>query len=129
MVPDILIKILLVSVLFVSFMLHGVFDEKIYYTTYKVPDHLKSTYNKDTFRFKESNINFLIVSILSTFISGYVLYTNKVNKVLFKTYDKFILGILYTIGKYTNENSMKYICFITKTIAKSVKSLSSIFLI
>ena len=44
---------------------------------------------------------------------------------LFSVQDKIILASLYTIGKYSCENSYQYLDYITKTIAKSAKSLMS----
>ncbi len=113
----ILKKISLIVILNLSFFIHSIFDEKVYYGTYEIEGKIV--------KFKEFNINLLMISILSVIVSSIFVISNSAHKKLFSYKDKIILGSLYSIGKICNENSMGYVDFITKTIAKSVKSLSS----
>lgn len=110
-------KISLIVILNLSFFIHSIFDEKVYYGTYEIEGK--------KVKFKEFNINLLMISIFSVLVSSIFVISNSAHKKLFDYKDKLILGSIYSIGKLTNEYSMGYVDFITKTIAKSVKSLSS----
>lgn len=132
----IIVKILLVGFLFVCFSFQGLSDEKIYSSVYEVPSSVnsllkvnKSTIDLDNkklkFKYKEPNINLFLISLLSVIISGSIIYSRNMKSKLFSIKDKMILASLYTIGKYSCENSYQYMDYITKTIAKSAKSLMS----
>lgn len=132
----IIVKILLVGFLFVCFSFQGLSDEKIYSSIYEVPSSVnsllkvnKSTIDLDNkklkFKYKEPNINLFLISLLSVIISGSIIYSRNMKSKLFSIKDKMILASLYTIGKYSCENSYQYMDYITKTIAKSAKSLMS----
>lgn len=121
----IIMKILFVTILYIAFTIQGLFEETVYGKKYTNPDN-----ENETFRFSEPNLNFFSIAIISVIISGTIIYMNKFKKSLFSFHDNVIMGVLYTLGKMSTENSLKYLDFISKTIAKSVKSLSSkIFLI
>lgn len=117
---DIIIKFLLVSSLFLFFSIQGIYEETIYGNEYisEFSDEMKIK-----FRYREPNINLLLISLASVIISGIIIFSKRMNKVLFSFKDKFILGFLYTAGKYSSENSYKYIDYISKQISKSMKCL------
>ena len=122
----ILTNIICISILYISFTIQGIYEEKIYSSKYTFTYINKNQEMRiKEFKFKEPNLNFVIISVLSVVISGIIILSKRMDKKLFSFKDKMILGVLYTVGKYCNENSLKYLDFISKTIAKSCKSLSS----
>jgi hypothetical protein len=120
---DIIVKIFFISMLYISFTIQGVFEEKVYGKVYTVKNQ---TYLEEVkFRFTETNLNYFTVAFVSVLISGIIILSKKLKHKLFSVKDKVILGSLYTISKMSSENSMMFLDFISKTIGKSVKSLSS----
>lgn len=115
----IITKIFLIALLYISFSIQGLFEEKLYGKIYSLPD------STGTFKFQEANLNYFSVSVLSVILSGFIIMKNRTKTTLYSGKDKIIMGGLYTIGKMANEHSMRYLDFISKTIAKSIKSLSS----
>ena len=115
----ILTKITLVGFLFLCFSFQGIYEEKVYGSEYtSLANGLETK-----FRYREPNINLFLISLLSIIISGAMIFSQKMNKKLFSFKDKFILGFLYTLGKYSSENSYNYIDYISKQISKSLKCL------
>lgn len=119
MIP-VLTKISLVGLLFLCFSFQGISDEKIYGTEYTATN---ASGEEVKFRYKEPMLNVYVVSLLSVLISGSILMMINLKNQLLSFKDKLILGVLYSIGKYSCESSFKYVDYITKTIAKSSKSL------
>lgn len=118
---DVVIRILLVSFLFISFSVQGIFEETVYGTEYNsFADDKESK-----FRFTEPNLNFYTIAVISLIVSGIMIMSKQMKTKLFSFKDKFILGFLYTLGKYGSENSYNYLDYITKNIAKSCKTLTS----
>lgn len=124
---EIIVKIFFIIMLYVSFTIQGVFEEKVYGKIYSVKN--QNYLEEVKFRFTETNLNYFTVAVVSVLISGVIILSKKLKHKLFSIKDKVILGSLYTISKMSSENSMIFLDFISKTIGKSVKSLSSKLLI
>ena len=109
----------------------GLFNEKLTKTQYEYKDNDN---NIKAFRFKYPSISLCTLSILSFSISSYML--SKMKKAIYKgeiispisLHDKSIIGVLYTISTFTAQFALIYLDFIVKTIGKSCKSASIMFI-
>ena len=120
---EIIVRVFFISMLYISFTIQGLFEEKVYGKVYTIKNqpHLEEV----KFRFTETNLNYFTVAFVSVLISGVIILSTNIKHKLFSIKDKVVLGSLYTISKVSSENSMIFLDFISKTIGKSIKSLSS----
>jgi hypothetical protein len=124
-------KLTYIILIYVFYLFGGLFNEKLTKSTYEYTD---IDNNVKTFKFKYPLIILCSLSSFSLIISSYM--SQKMKYKLFKNsnispvsfYDKSIIGILHTISTFTSQLSLLYIDFIVKTIGKSCKSASIMFL-
>ena len=124
-------KLIYIILIYIFYIFGGVLNEKLTKSTYEYKD--KDNKNK-TFRFKYPFIILCALSSFSLLVSSYM--SRKMKRKLFKDlkispisfYDKSIIGILHTASTFTSQLSLLYIDFIVKTIGKSCKSASFLFL-
>jgi len=124
-------KLTYIIMIYVFYIFGGLFNEKLTKSTYEYTD---KDNNIKTFKFKYPLIILCSLSSFSLVISSYM--SQKMKYKLFKDsnispvsfYDKSIIGILHTISTFTSQLSLLYIDFIVKTIGKSCKSASIMFL-
>jgi hypothetical protein len=124
-------KLTYIVLIYVFYLFGGLFNEKLTKSTYEYTD---KDNNVKTFKFKYPLIILCSLSSFSLVISSYM--SQKMKYKLFKDsnispvsfYDKSIIGILHTISTFTSQLSLLYIDFIVKTIGKSCKSASIMFL-
>ena len=125
------IKLTYIVLIYIFYIFGGLFNEKLTKSTYEYTD---KDNNVKTFKFKYPLIILCSLSSFSFVISSYM--SQKMKYKLFKDlnispvsfYDKSIIGILHTISTFTSQLSLLYIDFIVKTIGKSCKSASIMFL-
>ena len=126
-----LLKMIYIILLYTFYLLGGLFNEKLTKTSYEYKDNEN---NVKILKFKYPSISLCTLSILSFVISSYML--NKMRKAVFKDkiispisfHDKSIIGVLYTISTFTGQIALIYLDFIVKTIGKSCKSASIMFI-
>lgn len=126
-----LTKMIYIILLYVFYLFGGLFNEKLTKTTYEYKDNEN---NIKTLRFKYPSISLCTLSLLGFSISSFML--NKKKKANFKEgninpislHDKSIIGIFYTISTFTGQIALIYLDFIVKTIGKSCKSASIMFI-
>ena len=124
-------KLTYIVLIYIFYIFGGLFNEKLTKSTYEYTD---KDNNVKTFKFKYPLIILCSLSSFSFVISSYM--SQKMKYKLFKDlnispvsfYDKSIIGILHTISTFTSQLSLLYIDFIVKTIGKSCKSASIMFL-
>ena len=124
-------KLIYIILIYIFYIFGGLLNEKLTKSTYEYKDNNN---NIQTFRFKYPIIILCTLSSFSLIISSYM--SRKMKLKLFKDskitpvsfYDKSIIGILHTISTFTSQFSLLYIDFIVKTIGKSCKSASFLFL-
>jgi hypothetical protein len=124
-------KLIYIILLYVFYLFGGLFNEKLTKTQYEYKD---SENNIKNLRFKYPSISLCTLSILSFGISTYMSKTMKTK--IFKEelfspisfHDKSIIGVLYTISTFTSQIALLYLDFIVKTIGKSCKSASIMFI-
>jgi len=124
-------KLIYIILLYVFYLFGGLFNEKLTKTQYEYKD---SENNIKTLRFKYPSISLCTLSILSFGISTYM--SKKMKAKIFKEelfspisfHDKSIIGVLYTISTFTSQIALLYLDFIVKTIGKSCKSASIMFI-
>ena len=126
-----LTKMIYIILLYIFFIFGNLFNEKLTKSLYEYKDENN---NIKTLRFKYPSISLCCLSLLSFLISSYMSITQK--KRIFKKeiispisfHDKSIIGILYTISIFTAQFALIYLDFIVKTIGKSCKSASIMFI-
>ena len=126
-----LTKLIYVVLIYVFYIFGGILNEKLTKSTYKYRDSNNKIQN---FRFKYPLIILCALSSFSLLVSSYM--SQKMKSKLYKDskispisfYDKSIIGILHTASTFTSQLSLLYIDFIVKTIGKSCKSASFLFL-
>ena len=126
-----LTKLRYIILLYAFYLFGGLFNEKLTKTTYEYKDNENII---KTLRFKYPSISLCTLSILSFIISSYM--SKKMKKTIFKEeiispisfHDKSIIGVLYTISTFTSQIALIYLDFIVKTIGKSCKSASIMFI-
>jgi len=87
-------KIILVGILYISFFIHGIFEETVYKSEYSLVK-LNPETNKEEeikFKFNQANLNYFIVSLILFLVSTMVVYQNKMRHTLYSTKDKMIMG-------------------------------------
>ena len=124
-------KLIYIILIYIFYIFGGLLNEKLTKSTYEYKDNNN---NNQKFKFKYPIIILCTLSSFSLIISTYM--SRKMKSKLFKDlkiapvsfYDKSIIGILHTISTFTSQFSLLYIDFIVKTIGKSCKSASFLFL-
>ena len=128
-------KLIYIILLYVFYLLGGLFNEKLTKTEYEYIDTSNNN-TKILFKFKYPTINLCLPSIFSFFISSFMLKTmkrkylksNEINESPISFLDKSIIGILHIISAITAQTALIYLDFIVKTIGKSCKSASIMFI-
>ena len=126
-----LTKLRYIVLLYAFYLFGGLFNEKLTKTTYEYKDNQN---NLKTLRFKYPSISLCTLSIFSFIISSYM--SKIMKKTIFEEeiispisfHDKSIIGVLYTISTFTSQIALIYLDFIVKTIGKSCKSASIMFI-
>ena len=127
-----LTKLIYILLIYIFYIFGGLFNEKLTKNEY---EYLDSDNVTKKFKFKDPLIILCTLSSFSLVISYYM--SNKKKKKFFQEelkispisfFDESILGILHTISQFTSQLSLLYIDFIIKTIGKSCKSASIIFI-
>ena len=126
-----LTKLIYILLIYIFYIFGGLFNEKLTKNEY---EYLDSDNNLKIFKFKDPLIILCTLSSFSLLVSLYMsnklklkfLQNPKLSPLSFQ--DQSILGILHTISTFTSQLSLLYIDFIVKTIGKSCKSASIIFL-
>ena len=118
-------KMIYIILLYVFYLFGGLFNEKLTKTEY---EYLDENNNINILKFKYPSISLCFPSILSFGISYFML--NKMKKVEspISFHDKSIIGILYIISSFSSQTALIYLDFIVKTIGKSCKSASIMFI-
>ena len=118
-------KMIYIILLYVIYLFGGLFNEKLTKTEY---EYLDENNNINILKFKYPSISLCFPSILSFGISYFML--NKMKKVEspISFHDKSIIGILYIISSFSSQTALIYLDFIVKTIGKSCKSASIMFI-
>ena len=126
-----LTKLTYIILIYVFYIFGGLFNEKLTKNEYEYRDTNNET---KKFKFKDPLIILCTLSSFSLIVSFYMskkmkyklFQDSKVSPISF--YDEAILGVLHTGSTFTSQLSLLYIDFIVKTIGKSCKSASIIFL-
>ena len=126
-----LTKLIYILLIYIFYIFGGILNEKLTKSSYEYKDKENKL---QTFRFKYPVIILCTLSSFSLLVSSYM--SRKMKKKLFKDlkispisfYDKSIIGILHTASTFTSQLSLLYVDFIVKTIGKSCKSASFLFL-
>ena len=126
-----LTKLTYILLIYIFYIFGGLFNEKLTKNEY---EYLDSNNETQKFKFKDPLIILCTLSSFGLMISYYM--SKKMKYKLFQDleispisfYDESILGILHTISQFTSQLSLLYIDFIVKTIGKSCKSASIIFI-
>ena len=126
-----LTKLTYIILIYVFYIFGGLFNEKLTKNEY---EYIDANNEKKKFKFKDPLIILCTLSSFSLIVSLYM--SRKMKNKLFggseispiSFYDESILGVLHTISTFTSQLSLLYIDFIVKTIGKSCKSASIIFL-
>ena len=124
-------KMIYIILLYVFYLFGGLFNEKLTKTEY---EYIDENNNKKIFKFKYPSISLCLPSILSFCVSTFML--SKMKKKYFNSkiespisfHDKSIIGILHMISSFTAQTALIYLDFIVKTIGKSCKSASIMFI-
>ena len=126
-----LTKLTYIILIYVFYIFGGLFNEKLTKNEYEF------TYTNNEikkFKFKDPLIILCTLSSFELIVSFYMskkmkyklFQDSKISPITF--YDEAILGVLHTGSTFTSQLSLLYIDFIVKTIGKSCKSASIIFL-
>ena len=127
-----LTKLIYILLIYIFYIFGGLFNEKLTKNEY---EYLDSDNVTKKFKFKDPLIILCTLSSFSLVISYYM--SNKKKKKFFQEelkispisfFDESILGILHTISQFTSQLSLLYIDFSIKTIGKSCRSASIIFI-
>ena len=126
-----LTKMIYIILLYVFYLFGGLFNERLTKTEY---DYIDENGNKNILKFKYPSISLCFPSILSFCISSFMLknmkkkYFNSKIESPISFHDKSIIGILHIISVFTAQTALIYLDFIVKTIGKSCKSASIMFI-
>ena len=118
-------KMIYIILLYVFYLFGGLFNEKLTKTEY---EYLDENNNIQILKFKYPAISLCFPSILSFAISYFMLNKMKKTESPISFHDKSIIGILYIISSFSSQTALIYLDFIVKTIGKSCKSASIIFI-
>lgn len=123
-----LTKTIYIVLLYVLYLLGGLYNEQLTKTSYEYKD---KDNNIKKFKFKYPSISLCILSLFGLMISSYMKYSAFKNKEIINPlsfHDKSIIGVLYSISTFTAQMALIYLDFIVKTIGKSCKSASILFI-
>ena len=126
-----LTKLTYILLIYIFYIFGGLFNEKLTKNEYEYIDSNNST---QKFKFKDPLIILCTLSSFGLMVSYYMskkkkhkyYRENKLSPI--SLYDESILGVLHTVSQFTSQLSLLYIDFIVKTIGKSCKSASIIFI-
>ena len=118
-------KMIYIILLYVFYLFGGLFNEKLTKTEY---EYLDENNNILILKFKYPAISLCFPSILSFAISYFMLNKMKKTESPISFHDKSIIGILYIISSFSSQTALIYLDFIVKTIGKSCKSASIMFI-
>ena len=118
-------KMIYIILLYVFYLFGGLFNEKLTKTEY---EYLDENNNIQILKFKYPAISLCFPSILSFAISYFMLNKKKKTESPISFHDKSIIGILYIISSFSSQTALIYLDFIVKTIGKSCKSASIMFI-
>ena len=126
-----LTKLTYIILIYVFYIFGGLFNEKLTKNEYEFTD---ANNEIKKFKFKDPLIILCTLSSFELIVSFYMskkmkyklFQDSKISPITF--YDEAILGVLHTGSTFTSQLSLLYIDFIVKTIGKSCKSASIIFL-
>ena len=126
-----LTKLTYIILIYVFYIFGGLFNEKLTKNEYEFTDTNNET---KKLKFKDPLIILCTLSSFELIVSFYMskkmkyklFQDSKISPITF--YDEAILGVLHTGSTFTSQLSLLYIDFIVKTIGKSCKSASIIFL-
>jgi len=126
-----LTKLTYILLIYIFYIFGGLFNEKLTKNEY---EYIDSNNTPKKFKFKDPLIILCTLSSFSLIISFYMsrkmkhkfFQSSKSSPISFN--DEAILGVLHTMSTFTSQLSLLYIDFIVKTIGKSCKSASIIFL-
>ena len=126
-----MVKLVYILLIYIFYIFGGLFNEKLTKNEY---EYLDKNNRVKKFKFKDPLIILCTLSSFSLIISYYMsrkmkfklFQDSKISPISFN--DESILGILHTVSTFTSQLSLLYIDFIVKTIGKSCKSASLIFL-
>ena len=126
-----LTKLIYIILIYIFYIFGGILNEKITKSKY---EYRNMDNTIQTFKIKDPLIILCTLSSFSLVISSYM--SRKMKYKLFKDlkispvsfYDKSIIGVLHTVSTFTSQLSLLYVDFIVKTIGKSCKSASFLFL-
>jgi hypothetical protein len=124
-------KLIYILLIYIFYIFGGLFNEKLTKNEYDIKDSNNET---KKFKFKDPLIILCTLSSFELVVSFYMskkmkyklFQDSKISPITF--YDEAILGVLHTGSTFTSQLSLLYIDFIVKTIGKSCKSASIIFL-
>ena len=124
-------KMIYIILLYVFYLFGGLYNERLTKTEYEYIDENKK---KNLLRFKYPTISLCFPSILSFCISSFMLrkmknkyFSSKIESPI-SSMDKSIIGIFHIISSFTAQTALIYLDFIVKTIGKSCKSASIMFI-
>ena len=124
-------KMIYIILLYVFYLFGGLFNEKLTKTEY---EYLDENNNIQILKFKYPAISLCFPSILSFCISSFMLrkmknkyFSSKIESPI-SFMDKSIIGIFHIISSFTAQTALIYLDFIVKTIGKSCKSASIMFI-
>ena len=118
-------KMIYIILLYVFYLFGGLFNEKLTKTEY---EYLDENNNIQILKFKYPAISLCFPSILSFAISYFMLNKMKKTESPISFHDKSVIGILYIISSFSSQTALIYLDFIVKTIGKSCKSASIMFI-
>ena len=124
-------KMIYIILLYVFYLFGGLYNERLTKTEYV---YIDENNKKNVLRFKYPTISLCFPSILSFCISSFMLrkmknkyFTSEIESPI-SLRDKSIIGILHIISSFTAQTALIYLDFIVKTIGKSCKSASIMFI-
>ena len=124
-------KMIYIILLYVFYLFGGLFNERLTKTEY---EYIDENNKKNLLRFKYPTISLCFPSILSFCISSFMLrkmknkyFSSKIESPI-SFMDKSIIGIFHIISSFTAQTALIYLDFIVKTIGKSCKSASIMFI-
>ena len=126
-------KMIYIILLYVFYLFGGLYNESERLTKTEY-EYIDENNKKNLLRFKYPTISLCFPSILSFCISSFMLrkmknkyFSSKIESPI-SFMDKSIIGIFHIISSFTDRTALIYLDFIVKTIGKSCKSASIMFI-
>lgn len=114
-IKQLAIKIFIILGLYISFVISGIFEERLYKGFFIDKNNKK-------FRFELPMLALFLNGLISYLIASFVLSGKTYKKPLLEGKDKYLLGLYNLISRVCAEKSLRYVDFIMKIIGKSCKS-------